>query len=152
MNLQKVLTYKLHAMRGPLHSTLGSPLGERQYWEMSEATLEGSGIHAQLALPGGDWMLVSDDGFWRPDVRVQFVTDDGATILLHYTGLVEQTEKFKSAAANANSTEWDDQYMRMIFHFDTGTTKYAWLNQSVFVGRGRLAVGNQIEYEIYKVI
>jgi hypothetical protein len=37
-------------------------------------------------------MRVGLDGYTRPDVRVQFETDDGAAVLLDATGLVEQTE------------------------------------------------------------
>ena len=35
-------------------------------------------------------MRVDDDGFWRPDVRVPFQTDDGETVLMHYTNLVQK--------------------------------------------------------------
>jgi hypothetical protein len=38
-------------------------------------------------------MRVGTDGFGRPDVRVQFQTEDGATVLLQYTGLVQATGK-----------------------------------------------------------
>ena len=34
-------------------------------------------------------MRVDDDGFWRPEVRVPFQTDD-ETVLMHYTGLVQK--------------------------------------------------------------
>jgi hypothetical protein len=47
---------------GPLPGTSGSPRGERQYWIVSEAELEGERIRATLAAPGSDWMWVSDDG------------------------------------------------------------------------------------------
>ena len=60
------------------------------------------------------------NGFWRPDVRLPFITDDGETVLLHYTGLVEQTDKFKQAATADQSTDWGDQYMRLAMNFDTG--------------------------------
>ena len=53
------------------------------------------------------------DGFWRPDVRVAFVCDDGAAVSLHYRGLVEQTEAFAASAAEDRETAWEDQYMRM---------------------------------------
>jgi hypothetical protein len=54
---------------------------------MSEGTLEGQGLRAHVAMPGGDWMTISSDRFGRPDVRVQLESDDGELILLHYTGL-----------------------------------------------------------------
>jgi hypothetical protein len=148
MDLKYEMTYRLK-VRGPLGTTDGSPRGSRQYWEMTEATLTGSRIRAQLGMPGGDWMIYGSDGFGRPDVRVQFVTDDGVLVLLHYTGLVERTAAFTTAADAGAETAWDDQYMRMTMTFDTGSEKYAWLNQRLFLARGRLAGKNEIEYEIY---
>jgi hypothetical protein len=148
--LERTMTYRLR-VRGPLSPTAGSPLGERRYFEMTEGTLDGPGIAARVAMPGGDWMRVGADGFWRPDVRVSLLTDDGAVILLHYTGLVQQTPAFQAAAAAERATEFSDQYMRMAFVFDTGAEKYAWLNQSLFVAEGRLAGPSELEYGVYRV-
>jgi hypothetical protein len=136
---------------GPLPSTNGSPRGERQYWIVSAAELEGKRIRATLAAAGSDWMWVSDDGFWRPNVRAPFKTDDGATVLMHYTGLVEQTPVFKAAAEADRPTSWDDQYMRLMIRFDTGAPAYRWLNTSLFVARGRLLGRGHIEYEVCRV-
>jgi hypothetical protein len=98
-----------------------------------------------------DWMEVSSDGFWRPDVRLQFVTDDGAFIFMAYRGLVEQTQKFKEAAERNRSTDWPDQYMRLAIRFDTGAEKYRWLNTSLFVAAGRLLGTGSIEYAVFRV-
>lgn len=150
VGLEKVMIYRFK-MKGPLASTVGSPLGERQYWEMSEGILSGDGINARIALPGGDWMLVGTDGYWRPDVRVQLVTDDDAIILLHYVGLVKPDEKFMQAAINGLETQFDDQYLRQFMRFDTGVEKYAWLTQNLYLAEGRLAGSAEIEYQIYKI-
>ena len=82
----------------PLEPTVGSPFGAKQFWQVSEATLDGARIKAHLAGAGLDWMSVSSDGYWRPDVHAQFLTDDAAVILMHYTGLVQQTDCFAAAA------------------------------------------------------
>ena len=150
IGLEEVLTYRV-TTTGPLETTYGSPWGARQYWEVSEATLSGERISATLAMPGGDWMAVSEDGFWRPDVRAQFRTDDGAVILMRYTGLVEQSDVFKSAAAEDRETAWDDQYMRLAVTFETGEERYRWLNESLFVARGRLLGTGKIEYTLYRL-
>lgn len=148
--LHREMTYRL-TTRGPLAPTEGSPLGERQYFEMTAGTLIGDRINATIAMPGGDWMSHGPDGFWRPDVRVQLVTDDAAIILLHYTGLVQQTEAFVRAASENRETDWGEQYMRMVMNFDTGAENYAWLNQSLFIAAGRLIGAAEIEYAIYRV-
>jgi hypothetical protein len=148
--LEFEMIYRLK-VRGPLPSTTGSPRGERVYWEMAEATLEGKRIKARSAMPGIDWFAPGVDGFGRPDVRLQFIADDNAVVLLHYTGLVEMNALFSKAAETGGETQFEDHYMRMAMSFDTGATKYAWLNQHLFVGEGRLSGRNQLEYRVYRV-
>jgi len=92
----------------PLSPTDGSPFGPRQYWQVSEASLDGDRIHARLASTGIDWMSMGPDGLYRPDVRPAFVTDDDAAVLMHYTGLVEPLPAFQAAAAEDRETGWDD--------------------------------------------
>jgi hypothetical protein len=118
---------------------------------MTECRFVGDGIDARIAMPGGDWMSVGDDGFWRPDVRIQLETTDGAVNLVHYTGLVEQTDRFKQAAEQGEATGWDDQYMRMVLRFETGAPQYTWLTRHLFIARGRLLGDQQIEYEVFRV-
>lgn len=152
IHLEYEMTYR-ETLEGPLPSTKGSPFGERLCWKISAGTLVGSRIHARVVMPGMDWMRLGNDGIRRQDLRVQFVTDDGATILMHYdTGLIRPTEVFMKALAEGQETTWSDQYMRMVPEFMVGHEKYAWLNQSLFVAEGRLAGPKEIEYLIYKVI
>lgn len=150
LSLRKEMTYRL-TTSGPLPSTKGSPLGERVYWEMTEGVLSGDRINARIAMPGGDWMWAHPDGWWRPDVRVQLVTDDRAIIFLHYTGLVKPTPEFLDAAQNGRETRFGDQYLRQVMQFDTGGERYAWLNQNIWIADGRLAGPARIDYDIYRL-
>jgi hypothetical protein len=135
----------------PSEPTQGSPTGTIQYWRVQSASLKGERISAKLLGSGSDWMEMSRDGFWRPNVRAQFITDDGQVVLMQYIGLVEQTKSFKAAAQSNQPTQWDDQYMRLALQFQTGSKKYAFLNESLFVGAGRLLGTGRIEYAIYRV-
>lgn len=150
MELEYAFTYHVRTT-GPLKTTKGSPDGERSYWIVSDAGLDGPNIKAKLAAPGSDWMRVCDDGFWRPDVRAPFVTDDGETVLMHYTGLVQQTDAFKKAAETNKPTQWEEQYMRLMLRFEAGAERYRWLNTSLFVAKGRLIGTGQIEYAVMRV-
>jgi hypothetical protein len=150
MHLVHELIYRVRTS-GPLKSTAGSPRGERSYWTISEAELDGPRLKASLAAPGSDWMHVGEDGFWRPDVHMPLATDDGETILLHYTGLVQQTDAFKRAAEANRPTQWNEQYMRLAMSFDAGAGRYAWLTTSLFVARGRLLGTGHIEYDVYRI-
>ena len=67
-NLDFEMSYTVQATH-PLEPTVGSPFGAKQFWQVSEATLDGARIKAHLAGAGLDWMSVSSDGYWRPDVH-----------------------------------------------------------------------------------
>lgn len=148
--LKPEMTYTVKTTQ-PSAPTFGSPSVARQYWQVSEASLVGDRIRAELLASGSDWMEMSADGFWRPDVRAQFRTHDDAVILMDYRGLVEQTEAFKRAAELNRTTDWSDQYMRLAIRFDTGADDYRWLNTSLFVAAGRLLGTGHIEYAVYRV-
>ncbi|MDT5010463.1 MAG: hypothetical protein QOH57_2080 [Mycobacterium sp.] len=150
IGFEREMTYVVRTAQ-PLEPTVGSPFGAKQYWQVAEASLDGPRIRARLAATGVDWMSVGDDGFWRPDVRAQFTTDDGAVVLMHYTGLVQQSDQFAQAAEADRPTDWDDQYMRLAIRFETGDDRYAWLNTSLFVAEGRLLGTGHIEYVVHRV-
>lgn len=150
IGLEPEMTYTVKTTNS-LQPTEGSPHAVIQYWQVSEAQLTGKRIRAELAATGVDWMRVGADGFWRPDVRAQFITADGTVVLMHYTGLVEQTERFKAAAEADRSTAWDEWYMRLSITFDTGEPNYSWLNKSRFVAAGRLLGTGRIEYAVYRI-
>ncbi len=151
IELELAMTYSLE-VRGPLEATDGSPANQRrQYWEMSRATLEGPAIRATSPMPGIDWFTPYPGSYGRPHVRLPFLTDDGALVLLEYGGIVHASEAFQRAVEEDGSTGWDDQYMRMALTFDTTADRYAWLMQSLFLARGRLRGALAIEYEVYRV-
>ncbi len=151
IELEYEMTYA-ETIDGPLGPTTGSPLGERLCWQVTAATLHGPRINATLAMPATDWMRLGADGIRRPDLRAQFTTSDGELILLRYDlALIRSSELFLAALTSGEATTFDDQYMRMAPQFEVGSGRYAWLGESLFVGRGRLTGPKAIAYEIYRV-
>ena len=41
--------------------------------------------------------------------------------------------------------------MRLSIRFETGATRYSWLNTSLFVARGLLLGTGHIEYEVFRL-
>jgi hypothetical protein len=151
IELEYEMTYA-ETIDGPLGPTTGSALGERLCWQITTATLRGPRINATLAMPGTDWIAVGSDGIRRPDLRAQLTTDDGQLILFRYDlALIRSSERFTAALASGESTRFDDQYMRIAPRFEVGAGRYAWLGESLFLGRGRLTGPQAIAYEIYRV-
>jgi hypothetical protein len=151
IELDYEMTYE-ETIEGPLGPTTGSPTGERLCWQISAATLDGPRIHAALAMAGTDWIRIGPDGIRRPDLRAQLMTDDGEPILFRYdVALIGSSTRFQAALAAGEPTEFADQYMRIAPQFEVGSGRYAWLAESLFLGRGRLAGPSRITYEIYRV-
>ena len=137
---------------GPLGPTTGSPLGERLCWQITTATLYGPRINATLAMPAIDWTRLGTDGIRRQDLRAQLATDDGELIPFRYDlALIRSSERFLAALASGGATTFDDQYMRIAPQFEVSAGRYAWLGESLFLGRGRLTGPKAIAYEIYRV-
>lgn len=152
IELEYEMTYA-ETIDGPLGPTAGSPLGERLCWQVTTATLRGPRIDAALGMPGTDWIRLGPDGIRRPDLRAQLVTADNELILFTYdVALIRPGHRFLTALASGEATTFDDQYMRIAPEFDVAAGRYAWLGESLFVGRGRLTGPNAIAYEIYRVL
>ena len=140
-------------IEGLLGPTVGSPLGERVCWQVTTAKLRGPRIAATSSMPGTDWIRLGVDGIRRPDLRAQLVTDDGELILFRYDlALIRSSERFLAALAAGEATEFEDQYMRIAPQFEVGRGRYAWLAESLFLGRGRLTGPRAIAYELYRVL
>jgi hypothetical protein len=150
MELEYEMTFA-ERIEGPLGPTTGSPA--RLCWKVAEAALAGPRITASLAMPGIDWIRVDSNGIRRQDQRTQFLTDDGTLILMRYdAALIRADEGFSRALAAGQETTFADQYMCMTPQFDVSDDTYDWLTQNLFIGRGRLAGLQRIEYELYRVV
>ena len=137
-------------IEGPLGPTVGAPA--RLCWKIAEATLAGPRITASLAMPGTDWIRLDGNGIRRQDQRTQFLAEDGTLILMRYdVALIRSDEGFSRALEAGAETGFGDQYMCMAPQFEVGSDGYAWLTQSLFIARGRLAGPGRIEYEVYRV-
>jgi Protein of unknown function (DUF3237) len=152
IELEYEMTYT-ETIDGPLGPTTGSPLGERLCWQVTTAVLHGPRINATLAMSATDWMRLGADGIRRADLRAQLTTDDGELILFRYDlALIRSSQRFLAALASGEATTFDDQYMRISPQFEAGAGRYAWLGESLFLGRGRLTGPKAIAYEIYRVM
>jgi hypothetical protein len=149
MELVHEFTYQAQFAQ-PLMSGNG-PYGTRVIVPATGGWAKGERLSGTLVGGGADWLLVGPDGWARLDVRGQIQTDDDALLYLSYEGLLQLTDKVTTAMATmSEATEFDDQYFRTTPRLETGDERYAWANQAIFVGRGRLIPGG-VEYEVYRV-
>jgi hypothetical protein len=126
------------------------PYGTRMVVPVAGGWAKGDRISGTLTGGGGDWALLGPDGFARLDVRGQITTDDGAVLYMTYGGIMELNEKVMAAIGSTDETSYDDQYFRTAPRLETGDERYAWVNQTVFVARGRIS-SKGVEYEVSRV-
>ena len=122
---------------------------------MTGGVVEGRRLSGRTFGAGADWMLVGADGFLRMDVRVQIRTGDGALLCARYRGLTKGNDMLRRAIASMKGTGFADQFIRTSWELESGDPRYAWVNQSVFVGEARFcpfgpAVAG-IEHRVHRV-
>ncbi|KAJ9474431.1 hypothetical protein PHBOTO_004517 [Pseudozyma hubeiensis] len=133
----------------------GTPVGDRSYIPVLGGSLTGKGFEAKVT-PGGDYAIVKD-GWGKLDVRVHAVTPENEAIYVQYYGHLEVTPavgKILGGDASAKSTNFDDGYLLTTPVLEApANSKHAWVNRTVFVGKGKLEVlsdGVTVTYEIFK--
>src|SRR4051794_12832985 len=120
---------------GPRVIIEAGPQGKRAIVPVVGGTFEGPKIQARLSPPAGDWITMRPDGSYKLDVRVTWVTADGAAILMTYSGIGQLTEN--------GST------IRSAPLFEVGDPRYAWLNRIQAVGIGGGTRGSLLAVQVH---
>jgi hypothetical protein len=126
--------FTMHVTIGPRNLMKGGPNGTRWIFAVTGGTFEGPKLRGRIAeSPGGDWARQRPDGVVDVDVRMMLQTDDGAQILMTYTGVV-----FSKDGARA---------IRTAPRFETGDPRYTWLNNLQAVAHGAAGEAGPV-YEV----
>jgi hypothetical protein len=119
-------------------NNIGSIGVNRLVVPVSGGVFDGPQIKGTVVGPSGDWILARPDGSSLLDVRIVVQTDDAQKIYVTWRGI--------------NYTPpGGTQYARILPLFETGATKYAWLNHIVSVGVHRPMPG-KVAYRLYRIL
>jgi Protein of unknown function (DUF3237) len=127
------------------------PFGNRMIFEVTGGTVTGERISGRVGSGGGDWLLVGSDGFNRLDIRFTVETDDGAFLYAQCPGVMEFNDAAGAAVNGERASEYEEHYVRIAPRLETGDERYAWVNQTLFVGDGRILPGPVVEYRVHRV-
>ena len=131
-------------------STTGRmPFGVRQVYIVSGGTVTGDRIKGTILPGGGDFLLVDPSGLGHVDARLTWQTGDGAHIYVQYDGRVVMSEVVGNAFKSGGACNFGDTYFITQLRFETGDSRYAWLNGTMALGEGRVAENRSIQYNIY---
>ena len=116
-----------------------APTGQRVIAEVASASLSGRLSGTLAGGSSADWLTLVSGGLALPDVRLAIRTDDGAVVLMTYTGRMRFVLGQESIVMIAPV-------------FETGDPRYAWLNEVQAVGKGILSADlTTLDYEICEV-
>ena len=117
-------------------SIKSAPMGTRVIVPVLSGAFEGQKLRGRVAAgaPSGDWVYSRADGSIKLDVRLTLLTDDGAVILMTYSGIGVPKEGAMS--------------LRTAPHFETNDERYGWLNNIQAVGIGTFGRGS-VTHDVY---
>lgn len=144
-----------HLCRGEVQ--LGEVLkaGELPFGERRIVPIIGGYFEGKLAgevLPGGaDSQWVKPDGTAVVDARYMIKTADGAIVYIHNHGLRAIPLDVIDRISRGESVDPRSYYFRTTPEFETGSPKYAWLNNIVAVCSG-LRLSNSAVLKFYTVL
>ncbi len=112
------------------------PHGTRATAPISGGHFEGPRLRGKVLPGGGDWTLLRSDGVLELDLRVTLETDDGALIHVASFGLRHGPPEVLAALARGETVDPAAYYFRTTPRFETGHSKYAFLNKLLAVSTG----------------
>lgn len=130
------------------------PFGRRVFFGSAGGTFDGPKLRGEVLTVGGDWALFRPDGGLTLDVRLTLRTHDGALVQMTYGGRWITPPELRADMADPVKryrVDPDRYYFRTNPLFETGAEDYAWLNDIVCVGIGRLVEGG-VAYRVFQVL
>jgi hypothetical protein len=121
---------------------LGSgPLGRRMFDRVGRGTFAGPRLRGEVLPGSGDPLLRRADGVAVIDARALLRTDDGAHILMTYTGRAVVPPPVLAQLNDPHTRHTVDPSAYSIWAaplFETGDDRYTWLNAVVGVASAQL--------------
>jgi len=125
MQLEPLCTFTAQLSRTELVAS--TPVGRRIIGPIHSATLTGDRLRAtQRGTSAADWLVMGPDGTVQIDVRLVFVTDDGARLFVEYLGKADWSGGVMSGPVYSTPT------------FATDDPRYRWLNAVQCAARGQV--------------
>jgi len=112
------------------------PHGTRITVPITDGHFEGPRLRGRVLPGGGDWTILRGDGVLELDLRVTLETNDGALIHLTSKGLRHGPADVIAAIGRGEVVDPSEYYFRTLPRFETGHSKYEFLNRLLAVASG----------------
>ena len=120
----------------PIHAMGQGRAGVRRIIPIVGGTMSGPKLQGKILNVGADWQTLFADGLAELDTRYALETHDGATIEICNYGFRHGPKDVIAAIGRGEDVAPDSYYMRTHARLETGDSRYAWVNHTLFVGIG----------------
>jgi hypothetical protein len=127
-----------------------APHGRRRIIPITGGRISGERVSGRVLAGGADWQIVRADGVAELDARYTIETADGALIYVANRGVRHGPAEVLRKLAAGEPVDPALYYMRTTPWFETGDTRYAWLNRIVCVATGARRAA-AVELEVYEI-
>ena len=108
--------------------------GVRRIIPITGGTVKGEGIAGRICPFGADFQMIRPNELIELEAKYAFETDDGAVIYIQNEGIrfgpVDLLQKLK----RGEPVDPKLIYFRTVPKFETGSEKYRWLMENLFIG------------------
>lgn len=127
------------------------PEGVTMIGRVDGGTATGPVLNGEIMPVGEDWAVIKPDGNLRIDVKLLLKTRDGAYIKIRYEGRWQGTDATRKDIILGKEVAPTAYYLRSAPFFETTDPRYAYLNNVVAIGFGRVERGAGATMRIYRV-
>ena len=110
-----------------------------------------AGIHGTIFPCGADFQVIRPNGFTELEAKYAFQMDDGAIVYIENIGIRFGPKEALDRIARGEIVDPALIYFRSVPKFETGSEKYRWLMENLFIGVGARHP-DRVELEVHQVM
>ena len=137
---------------------LGTPIvageigwGRRRIIPILGGELRGPDMHGTILPCGADFQVIRPNGFTELEAKYALQMDDGAIVYIENIGVRFGPKQALDRIARGEIVDPALIYFRSVPKFETGSEKYRWLMENLFIGVGARHP-DRVELEVHQVM
>jgi hypothetical protein len=113
--------------------------------------VRGPDLHGTILRCGADFQVIRPNGFTELEAKYAFETNDGAVIYIENIGIRFGPKEALDRIARGEPVDPALIYFRSAPKFETGSEKYRWLMENLFIGVGARHP-DRVELDVHQVM
>jgi Protein of unknown function (DUF3237) len=111
----------------------------------------GPGIKGTILPVGADFQVIRPNGLTELEAKYTFELDDGAIVYIENIGIRFGPKELLDRIAKGEAVDPAQIYFRSVPKFETGSDKYRWLMEHLFIGVGARHP-DRVEIDVHQVL